>query len=136
MTRQDELYETEEFEEFTGGDDSRWDGLTDYHGNGCDWYDLSWDNQTRCGHISTNDFDFSSTKCAALVEEVKMKYWTHPVKICVNTDFNKVNADGYPCSYLNLLKMIMAIAYGCETQADTSEFTASNMCCACGGGDR
>ena len=76
------------------------------------------------------------TKCAARAEVVKSKYVPYqPATICVNTDQNKVNADGYPCSYLSILHDNENIAYDCETQADTSEFTASNMCCACGGGE-
>ena len=58
-----------------------------------------------------------------------------PATICVNTDHDNVNSDGYPCSYLNILHDNENIAYDCETQADTSEFTASSMCCACGGGE-
>ena len=60
-----------------------------------------------------------------------------PAKLCVNTNGDEVNVDGYPCSYLNWLNDNENIAYDfCESQTDTSSFNASSMCCACGGGTK
>ena len=49
--------------------------------------------------------------------------------------FEILVSDGYSCSYLNWLHDNENIAYDCDTQADTLKFTASDMCCTCGGGE-
>ena len=48
-------------------------------------------------------------------------------------EITKITLEHYN-RYINILHDDENIAYGCETQADTSKFTASRMCCACGGG--
>ena len=85
----------------------------------------------------TNDFT-ASEMCLACNGGVAMSgdtwYLTYQ-SVCVNTDNGAVNLNEYSCSYLNWLDDNEIIAYDCETEADTSEFTASSMCCACGGGE-
>ena len=130
---QDLWYETEEVEEVTEDecDDSMWDDRTDVYGDGCSDYTL---NPLWCfGEYEAgdyDDFDFTSNEmCCACGGGDTVEYILYqPATICVNTDHDNVNSDGYPCSYLNILHDNENIAYDCETQADTSAFTASDMC--------
>jgi hypothetical protein len=95
-------------------------------------------NELCTSFYDTDHFTASET-CVACGGGVKISsdnvYEFDTPHICVNTDHDNVNSDGYSCSYLNALHDNENIAYDCETQADTSEFTASSMCCACGGGE-
>ena len=91
------------------------------------------------GVVNYDDSDFTSNEmCCACGGGERAKICSiipyQPATICVDTDHDNVNSDGYPCSYLNILHDNENIAYDCDTQADTSTFTASSMCCACGGG--
>ena len=57
-----------------------------------------------------------------------------PSSICVNTDNSTVNANGHSCYRLNWLYDNGESQTVCQSTSDTSVFTASTMCCACGGG--
>ena len=111
-------------------DDSMWNDRTDRDGDGCSAYTI---NPGWCGG-GYDDDDFSSNEmccaCGGGDHETNTE-----LKVCINTDHDSVNPDGYSCSYLNWLHDNENVAYDCQTQADTSNFTASSMCCACGGGE-
>ena len=130
-----EVQEVQEYHEVVGCDDSMWDGRVDVDRDGCDEYTS---NPGWCGGYDDSDFTSNEMCCACGGGEDQHELIPYipyqPAKICVDTNHDQVNSDGYSCSYINQLHDNENIAYDCDTQADTSTFSASSMCCACGGG--
>jgi hypothetical protein len=55
---------------------------------------------------------------------------------CSNGNYDSGNMCGVHDDVDFTAHQMCCDAYDCQTQADTSTFTASSMCCACGGGMR
>ena len=79
--------------------------------------------KSRCSHYDDDDFTASEMCCACGGGEIKT---------CENTDNGVTNTLGYSCVDVAIRHNHGKVT--CKSNWDTVAFTASSMCCACGGG--
>jgi len=102
---------------------------SDQWGNNCNTYSTWSDSVLETGCFDNDDEDFTATDmcCACLpwkdyVEEGE----------CEDTNFyNGVDEDGHDCDHYSATIFVDDCIYS----ADTDEFSATDMCCSCGGGE-
>ena len=108
-------------------DDSMWNDRKNRMLETCDDYNPSY-CVTSTPSQDDSDFTASEMCCACGGGEI-----VNP-PICVDSSFGALNSDGYSCGYIQQIVNGPKIDYGCNSNQDTPEFTATDMCCACGGG--
>ena len=95
-------------------------GVTDRSGDGCGWYAT---NPSTCGHYDTDYFLAGRLCCACGGGSKPAQNDT----VCMDSNNGTTDSTGDTCSWY------IGRDYACGSY-DTETFTASTMCCGCGGG--
>lgn len=97
-------------------------GATDSTGDGCDWYD---NYPSTCGGYDDDDF-WADIMCASCVQESSVAAVSLNYYDCEHLSYGATDSWGDGCSWYD-------DGIGCGAYDDW-DFTASWMCCGCGGG--